>query len=92
MFTTLRRLSLFSYTFLLMNLAAVAGLFHFLRGSSGSWDSGEYWRIGGETDSGAVDWAGFSEHSRAQLRELPVPLDTRSTGTRGTRPGNNGEA
>jgi hypothetical protein len=60
--TMLRKLSLFSYTFVLMNWAAVAGLFHFMRGSAGSWDSDEHLRLR-KTDSCAVDWAGFSEHN-----------------------------
>jgi hypothetical protein len=37
--TTLRKLVLVPYTFVLMNCAAVAGLFYFTRGSAGMWTS-----------------------------------------------------
>ena len=73
--TTLRKLSLLSYTFVLMNLAAVAGMLHFMRGLAGSWDSDEHLRFEGESDSGAVDWAGFSEDNnrRSHRENLRVP-------------------
>jgi hypothetical protein len=38
MTSTLTKLLLFPYTFVLMNWAAVAGLYSFARGSTGVWD------------------------------------------------------
>ena len=46
MSATLRKLSMFPYTFVLMNWAAVAGLFYFMRGSAGIWDSDKSLRRG----------------------------------------------
>ncbi len=37
--TTMRKAMLFPYAFLLMNWAAVTGLYYFLRGYSGIWDA-----------------------------------------------------
>ncbi len=38
MTSTLAKLLFFPYTFVLMNWAAVAGLYYFARGSTGVWD------------------------------------------------------
>lgn len=39
MASILEKLLFFPYTFVLMNWAAVAGLYYFARGSTGVWDS-----------------------------------------------------
>jgi hypothetical protein len=44
--SALRKLSMFPYTFVLMNVAAVAGLFYFMRGSAGIWDSDKNVKLG----------------------------------------------
>jgi hypothetical protein len=46
----MRRVLLFPYTFVLMNWAAVAGLYHFLRGHKDIWKSRQVPRLSAEKD------------------------------------------